>query len=63
MAPWKHPGHGGLEGGAGALRQALEERPGHQGSQEKFTARVVKMRVKQEEKLSAALQASAVCTR
>lgn len=51
------PPSGGLEAELEHLRQALEGGLDTKEAKEKFLHEVVKMRVKQEEKLSAALQA------
>ncbi|GAB5574457.1 ski oncogene isoform X4 [Prionailurus iriomotensis] len=56
-APTDTAGGGGLEAELEHLRQALEGGLDTKEAKEKFLHEVVKMRVKQEEKLSAALQA------
>ncbi|KAJ8017182.1 hypothetical protein DPEC_G00015090 [Dallia pectoralis] len=56
LAP-EGPGAGGLESELEALRQALDSGLDSRESKEKFLHEIVKMRVKQEEKLGSALQA------
>ncbi|KAL1020786.1 hypothetical protein UPYG_G00004640 [Umbra pygmaea] len=56
LAP-EGPGAGGLESELETLRQALDSGLDSRESKEKFLHEIVKMRVKQEEKLGSALQA------
>lgn len=56
LAP-EGPGPGGLESELEILRQALDSGLDSKESKEKFLHEIVKMRVKQEEKLGSALQA------
>lgn len=56
-APTVTPPESGLESELESLRQALDSGLDSKESKEKFLHEIVKMRVKQEEKLGSALQA------